>query len=264
MDSYGDKGDDIKPDAISTLGYLDYQALQWHEQLPEDLKLDVTGLRQGDCVTQTSYFQAVFFVRKSHLRNLIYRPVLQSPTRIKQNERLVLTAINIARDDIHTLSDLNQGTGIFHAQPVFFKHLLLTAFGNLLLAVVNATSRAWDHVRDEFDMALNLISLLSSRSTAIMHLWNRLRGLRDLQARLSHEATSGNSSQAGTVACIPPPVEDLSFDELFPAFQNDPARPEPTDLAHDQLVDPVIRDQIDSLLGVSGGVEGLPDFTFPY
>ena len=122
-------------------------------------------------------------------------------------------------------------------------------------------------MRDEFDMALNLISLLSSRSTAIMHLWNRLRGLRDLQAKLSREttATTGNLSQAETVVCAPPSIEDLSFDELFPGFQSDPARSEPTELAHDQLMSPVIRDQINSLLDGSIGAEGLvPDFTFPY
>lgn len=264
MNSYGEKGDDMKPDAIGALSYLDYQALQWHEQLPEGLKLDSTSLRQDNWSVGTSYFQAVFFVRKSHLRNLIYRPVLQSPTRIKQNERLVLTAIDIAKDAIHTLSDLNRNTGIFHAQPVFFKHLLLTAFGNLLLAVVNATSRTWDRVRDEFDMALNLISFLSPRSTAIMHLWNRLKGLRDLQAKLSRESTA-EINQAEAVACMPPSIEDLSFDELFPGFQGDPARSEPMDFAHDHLMDPIIRDRVNTLLDASVGAGGgLSDFPFLY
>ena len=113
-------------------------------------------------------------------------------------------------------------------------------------------------------MALNLISLLSSRSTAIMNLWDRLRGLRDLQAKLSRETTTGDLSQAETVVRAAPSIEDLSFDELFPGFQSDPARPEPTELAHDQLMNPVIRNQVNSLLDGSIAAEGLPDFNFPY
>ena len=119
-------------------------------------------------------------------------------------------------------------------------------------------------MRDEFDMALNLISLLSSRSTAIMNLWNRLKGLRDLQAKLSRETITGSLSQAETVVCAAPSIEELSFDELFPGFQSDTERPEPTELTHDQLMNPVIRDQVNSLLDGSKTAEGLPDFTFPY
>lgn len=70
----------MEPDSLNMLGYVDYQILQWHDKLPNNLKLDPIRLCHDNLGLGTSYFQAVMFIRKNYLRNLIYRPILQSPT----------------------------------------------------------------------------------------------------------------------------------------------------------------------------------------
>ncbi|KAM5349799.1 hypothetical protein ACJ41O_006304 [Fusarium nematophilum] len=214
LNSQGEKEAEINMDELNL---LDFQVTQWYEQLPGDLKLCRASLQQVEGAPETTYFQAVLFLRRSHLHNLIYRPVLRSAARIAQHERYAYVATNFAKEALQTLSDLNETTSIIRTYPLFFKHLLLTAFGNLLLAVVNAGSKFSDIVRAEFDIALDLIKLLSTRSGPLVQMWKRLQGLRKLQARLfnrsSVEVSSANDSSHMDYAS-----GALMFDELFPAL----------------------------------------------
>ncbi|KAI3534665.1 hypothetical protein CSPX01_11960 [Colletotrichum filicis] len=178
---------------IDKIDYLDYRIEQWYQLLADDLKLE--PIQPGQ---EVRHVQAVLFLRKSHLHNLICRPVLQSGTRITQYQRHAHKAVAAAKESLQMLSGLNENTAIIKRNPLFFKHLLLTAFGNLLLAVVNASSMFCDKVTVEFDIALDMIRALSNRSTLLLTLWERLQGLRKLTTRLSaSSATASTSSGQG-------------------------------------------------------------------
>ncbi|RSM11707.1 hypothetical protein CEP52_002898 [Fusarium oligoseptatum] len=150
----------------------------------------------------------------------------------------------IAKESLQMLSGLNENTGIIKRNPLFFKHLLLTAFGNLLLAVVNASSMFCDNVKVEFDIALDMIRMLSNRSPLLMALWKRLQGLRRLRAQLSsYSATTasscnGQGDEARSLECSPD-TDSMMFDELFPALQLDAM-----DMPVDTLGDAMVRDQL--------------------
>ncbi|KXH66817.1 hypothetical protein CSAL01_04787 [Colletotrichum salicis] len=124
--------------------------------------------------------------------------VLQSATRIMQYRRHAHKAIAIARESLQMLSSLNENTTIIKRDPLFFKHLLLTAFGNLLLAVVNASSTFCDKVTIEFDIALEMIRALSKRSPLLLALWGRPQGLRKLRAQLSGSSATAPVANMGS------------------------------------------------------------------
>ncbi|KAH6871511.1 hypothetical protein B0T10DRAFT_611236 [Thelonectria olida] len=217
LNSQGEKEAEINMDELKL---LDYQVKQWYEQLPKDLRLDRALLQkqvEGTEETQTTYFQAVLFLRKSHLQNLIYRPVLRSAARITQHERYAFIATDFAKEALQTLTDLNETTSLIRTWPLFFKHLLLTAFGNLLLVIVNASSTFADSIRAEFEIALDLIKLLSTRSPPLVQIWKRLQGLRELQARLFNRSLAEVSSGSAS-SHIDYSSDALLFDELFPAL----------------------------------------------
>jgi hypothetical protein len=215
MNDHSEKTYDSRVDDIN---YLDYQILEWYAALPEYLKLPEKSIWACDTCHAPTYYHSVIFVRKAHLRNLIYRPVLQPPLHPRQDEPIVLKAVEISMETIRTLFQLNEHTSLVRTHPLFFQQLLLTAFGNLLLAVVSTGPAIRNRSRAEFDMFLNLFHQLSSGCTALRRTWQRLQGLRDLHAKLSHsdraaQAQSadydGNTNQ--NMATVP-----LSFDDIFP------------------------------------------------
>ncbi|KAI8219627.1 hypothetical protein K4K54_009351 [Colletotrichum sp. SAR 10_86] len=174
---------------IDEIEYLDYRIEKWHQLLDDELKLKT--IEPGQEVRQV---QAILFLRKSHLHNLVCRPVLQSATRIAQYQSHAHKAVSVAKDSLQMLSSLNENTTIIKRNPLFYKHLLLTAFGNLLLAVVNASSMFCDKVTVEFDIALEMIRTLSNRSPLLLALWERLQGLQKLRAQLSASSAALNTN----------------------------------------------------------------------
>jgi hypothetical protein len=202
---------------VDDINYLDYQIMEWYEGLSDHLKLKDHAIWINDPCKRPTYYHSVLFVRKAHLRNLIYRPILQSPTQSRQHEPILLKAVEISKETIRTLSHLNEHTSLVRTHPMFFQQLLLTAFGNLLLAVVSTGPKVRNSVRDEFDMFLHLFQLLSSECAALGRTWQRLQGLRDLHTKLSHSdrgvhtpRLDNNETAQGSTAGT------LSFDDIFP------------------------------------------------
>jgi hypothetical protein len=258
LNSHGEKGVEIKHDE---LGYLDYQINQWYEQAAENLKLGPNTSERQMQYANVQYLQVVLFVRKSHLLNLIYRPILQLSSRIHQNLQQAEAGVRIAKESIQVVSELNKNTILIRKHALFFKHLVLTAFGNLLLAVVNASSVFWESVRKEFDTALNLIKFLSARSAPMLRLWKRLEGLRDLQAKI-FRASSVPSIEASDEDRRDNPLGGLSLEELFPPFPDVTAElPAPESSTYD-TGDLEMREHLNNLFDASMGYDIF--FDFPY
>ncbi|KAF5227132.1 hypothetical protein FANTH_14858 [Fusarium anthophilum] len=214
LNSNGENGVETE---VENLDYLDFMIKKWYHELPDNLKLDVVQLARPDPQQSSTYHQAVFLLRQDHLRNLIFRPVLQSASHITQHERHASSAVEIAQNSITALSALHKHTHLVTSHPLFFKHLLLTAFVNLLLSVVHACRVFWPVVREEFDSALDLIEQLSGQSAPMMRLWQRVCGLRELPRRLDQmprfDECGLNDSELGLN-----PEFVLSLEEFFPGL----------------------------------------------
>lgn len=171
------------------IDFIDYQILRWYNQIPDQLQLSYVRANiqvpDGDAFQDPLYLPTILYIRQNYLRNLIYRPILQSARRIRENERYAHVAAEVAKTSITTMWQLNQTSNLIGTHPIVFKHFVLSSFGNLSLLVVNATNQFWTTVRDEFHLALKLIRLLSTRSGPLMRLWKRLQGLEELQSKIS-------------------------------------------------------------------------------
>jgi len=180
-----------EPDAVrEEIDYLDYQVLQWQKQIPASLRY-CHGLTEITQVTSSEgdglrllYLSVALFVRANQLRNVIYRPLLQSASRIKNDPEHTLAALNIAKDSIQAFVDLDATTILLQTHAMFFKHFIVSSLGNLLLIVVHGTTEYWTEIQDTFHTALTLLRKLSVRSGPILRAWDRLKGLEDLQAKI--------------------------------------------------------------------------------
>ncbi|KAF4480166.1 hypothetical protein FAGAP_12106 [Fusarium agapanthi] len=134
------QGDDLE--------YLDAQASQWYDSLPQHLKLDASH-GQSEPFSTPPFIQAALYLRQSLLRSLIFRPVLQSVSRINQHETKAHVAVALAKDAVSTLCRLSTHRTLRFSHVLFFKHLLVAVFGNILLAAVHAHGLFWNTVQKE-------------------------------------------------------------------------------------------------------------------
>ncbi|KAF5552539.1 hypothetical protein FPHYL_8909 [Fusarium phyllophilum] len=242
----GENGAEVHADDFE---YLDVQASQWYDDLPQHLKLDASH-GQSEPFSASLFIQAALYLRQSLLRNLIFRPVLQSVSRINQHEAKAHAAVALAKDAISTLCRLSTHRTLIFSHVLFFKHLLVAAFGNILLAIVHGHGLFWNTVQTEFHQALDLVELLSTRSLPMLRLWQRLQGLRELPERLNGLSNPALSSDLQTR-----PDEDRGRDSSVLGS--------PTDLIFNSTL------PFESLSGdftfsseIGIGIEGFPDFSF--
>jgi len=251
------------------IDYLDYQILRWYNQIPDELQLTHARANpteiQKDVPHDPLYLPAVLYIRQNYLRNLIYRPILQSGLRIREDERHAHVATEVAKESIRTVWQLNQTTELIGTHPILFKHFVLSSFGNLSLAVVNATSDYWASVRDEFHLALKLIRLLSTRSGPLMRLWKRLQGLEKLQDKISLTSTPATSEGSGSQVLHKASRDRNLPDEFsanFPVFYEPSTTTAADGSAEISIGVPQIRDEFASLFDQAADINAFFDFPF--
>ncbi|PGH27101.1 hypothetical protein AJ80_01288 [Polytolypa hystricis UAMH7299] len=168
------------------MGFLDYQIVQWMKDIPEGLKFySFDNLRNGEQVSRgLRRLRILLYIRGNHLRIHIYRPVLHSTTNIMENMADAQTVVDIAKDSIRVLTQLNQVTDIYRAQQALFNYFLVGALVILLLAVCHAPTEFNRQVRDEFYMALDLVKGFSTKSYVSKRLWKMIKGLRGIGEKL--------------------------------------------------------------------------------
>lgn len=253
LNGQADKGSSISKDDTS---FYDYQVMQWYDNIPDDLQLHRIGSGYQPATTTQNrqdplYLPSILYLRKAHLRNLIYRPFLHSSTRIAQNKSYASKAIQVAKEAVNTLYDLNRKSEVVSKGALFFKHLVLTAFGNLLLGLVNATAEFREDVREEFHLALGLIRQLSSCSAPLRRLWHRLKGLEELQTNMSR-SLSQRHDQTGNEPSSPSADTTHSQRATLPSF---PVVPDASSGGYPiefQIGGPQLRDEFASLFDSLG------------
>ncbi|KAL8873541.1 MAG: hypothetical protein Q9174_001003 [Haloplaca sp. 1 TL-2023] len=170
----------------NTMGYLDYQILQWQNTIPDLLRfyptVDIPDT--GPVSRAQQRLQVLLYLRMNQMRILIYRPVLHSATSIMEQRRYAGMVIEVAKDTIRVLRRLNQTTDIYRTQQVCFNHFLISALAALFLAVSHAPAEFNQTVRDEFYMAIDLVRGFSAQSYVSMRLWQTIKGLKEIGPRL--------------------------------------------------------------------------------
>ncbi|KAL8771154.1 MAG: hypothetical protein Q9209_003325 [Squamulea sp. 1 TL-2023] len=169
-----------------TMNYLDYQLQDWQNQIPESLRFYHTNNDSdaGAPSRAQRRLQVLLYLRANQMRILIYRPVLHSATRIMENRRQAEKVVKVAKDTVQVLTRLNQTTDIYRTQQVCFNHFLVSALAALFLAVSHAPMEFNQTVRDEFYMAIDLVSGFSDQSYVSMRLWEMIKGLKEVGPRL--------------------------------------------------------------------------------
>ena len=163
------------------LHYMDWQVQRWSNEMPDSLRLDPDGRNETRSLRR---LRSVLYLRANQLRMLIHRPVLHTATHIARYSYESETVVNIARDTIRFITQLNQTSDIYQLQQVTFNWFLVSALAVLFLAVAQSPTQFSNHCKEEFYMALELVKGFSTQSYISRRLWKSIRSLRKLGPQL--------------------------------------------------------------------------------
>ena len=176
---------------------LDYQVISWHRTIPADLQFEHPSQRVCQSVSSgpmpsrgTHRLRALLYLRANQMRILIYRPVLHSATSITQHREKAHIVVGVAQDTIRVLTDINQTSDLYRTQQTLFNAFLTSALAVLFLAVAHTPADFVDSVRQEFNMALNLVRGFSKGSWVSKRLWKTIRHLKEVGAKLGLASSS--------------------------------------------------------------------------
>lgn len=174
---------DSKRDEI---GYLDFQILQWYQQLPESLTFNVKNLARENEIPSRGQRKLRFlmFLRLNIARIQIYRPILHSATSIMTNRQHAQKVIDVAKETISVLIRVNQTSDLYRTQQIVYNYFLIQALAVIFLATSHAPAEFFRQTRDEFYGALDLVKGFSTRSYISKRLWTTIRGLRELGEKI--------------------------------------------------------------------------------
>jgi hypothetical protein len=170
------------------MAFLDYQILQWHQNLPAEFRYEHPSQPTKSIETGVSRpmqrVRILMYLRTNSMRIQIYRGVLHSATSIMQHREQARTVVGVAKDTMRVLTHVNQTSDIYRTQQVLFNAFLTSALAVLFLAVSHTPAVFADQVREEFFMALDLVRGFSKGSWVSKKLWKTIRVLKDFAPRL--------------------------------------------------------------------------------
>ncbi|KAI0188128.1 fungal-specific transcription factor domain-containing protein [Xylaria flabelliformis] len=138
---------------------------------------------------------AILYLRGNHLRTLIHRHHVLSPSLVQADIQNARLAVDIAKNSIQVLVNLAETSDIYARQQSTFNYFLLSALSVMLLAVCNAPKIFFNSCHDSFSSAVELVRSFSRESLAGRRLWNSIRGLlpavRALGLKIGSEASNG-------------------------------------------------------------------------
>lgn len=168
------------------IGYLDFQIVQWYQNMPDELKFDNGNLAGENEIPdrKTRRLRFLMFLRKNQARISVYRPILHSATSILENRQPAETVIQIAKDTISAIIGIDRISDIYRTQQVCYNYFLVQALAVIFLAVAHAPAIFCDKTREEFYGAIDLIKGFSTKSHTTRRLWKTIRGLKDLGTQI--------------------------------------------------------------------------------
>ncbi|KAI1736105.1 fungal-specific transcription factor domain-containing protein [Xylaria scruposa] len=195
---------------LDQVQFLEFLIRNWVDGIPVHLQFNHPrfGLTPHTQPRILRRLRAILYLRGNHLRTLIHRHHVLSPSFVQadlQNARLV---VDIAKDSIQVLVNLAETSDIYARQQSTFNYFLLSALSVMLLAVCNAPKTFFNSCHDSFSSAVELVRSFSRGSLAGKRLWNSIRGLlpavRALGLKIGSEASnsqnmsSRNATQQGS------------------------------------------------------------------
>ncbi|KAK5100447.1 hypothetical protein LTS08_005196 [Lithohypha guttulata] len=172
------------------VGYLDFQILQWYQNIPDSLKFDSSNLVAENEVPdrKTRRLRFLMFLRKNQARISVYRPILHSATSIIDHRHHAETVIDIAKDTIRTIIGIDRISDIYQTQQVCYNYFLVQALAVIFLSVAHAPAIFSDQTREEFYGAIDLIKGFSTKSHTTRRLWKTIKGLKELGHKIGQLA----------------------------------------------------------------------------
>ncbi|KKA19809.1 C6 transcription factor [Rasamsonia emersonii CBS 393.64] len=189
---------EIKKDEMA---YLDWQVLQWAKSIPDSLKLVKPQSTQSSTTDYPNRgirrLQCLLYLRANLMRMLIYRPVLHTGAQMARNPVEATTAVEIAKDTIQFITQLNKTSDIYQLQQVAFNWFLVSAVAVLFLAVAHAPAQFNSQCKDEFYMALELVKGFSMKSYISQRLWKSIKSLRKLAPQIGLQKSRRTATDCG-------------------------------------------------------------------
>lgn len=185
-----DGGQQTKKDEI---GFLDYQILQWYDQLPDPLQFNSRDLARENEVPGRGArrLRLLMYMRKNQARISIYRPILHSATSIMDHRHYAQNVVDVAKDTINTLTGVNQISDIYKTQQQLYNYFLVQALAVLFLSVAHAPAVFCTQTRTEFYAAIEVIKGFSTKSHVSKRLWRTIRGLKEVGDKIALMARGG-------------------------------------------------------------------------
>jgi hypothetical protein len=209
------------PLSSEEMGFLDYQVIQWHRSLPDSLSYIPPGTIEFEESRSRSdlRLRINMYCRANQMRILIYRPVLHTATSIADNLSHAHTAVDVAKDTIRVLTEMNRTSDLYRTQQVMFNYFLISAVAVLFLAVSHAPAEFSGVCRDEFYMALDLVRGMTAHSYVSKRLWRTLKVLKEVGPKLglnvrnpAVDAADAHSTAANALAGLAGhPVDEMAL-----------------------------------------------------
>lgn len=189
-----ESGQSTKKDEI---GFLDYQIVQWYQDLPDSLKFNSRDLKSEHAMPGRGMrrLRMLMHLRKNQARISIYRPILHSATSIMENRHHAQQVVDVAKDTVNTLTGINQISDIYRTQQVMYNYFLVQALAVLFLSVAHAPAVFCNQTRQEFYAAIELVKGFSTKSHVSKRLWRTIRGLKEIGDKLGMLARGSNGDQ---------------------------------------------------------------------
>ncbi|EXJ86080.1 hypothetical protein A1O1_06449 [Capronia coronata CBS 617.96] len=185
-------GQNTKKDEI---GFLDYQVLQWYQQLPDSLQFRNHDFprEKDNSGRAVQRLRLLMYLRRNQARISIYRPILHSATSIVENRHYAQNVVDVAKDTINTLTAVNQVSDIYRTQQILYNYFLVQALAVLFLSVAHAPGIFCAQTRQEFYAAIEIVKGFSTKSHVSKRLWRTIRGLKDVGDKIGLLARVGTS-----------------------------------------------------------------------
>lgn len=201
--------------------YLDWQVQQWGGAIPDSLRLDASDPNNSKRETRSiRRLRSLLYLRGNQLRMLIHRPVLHTAAHIVRYPSESKTVVDIAKETIRFISQLNETSDIYQLQQVAFNWFLVSALAALFLAAAQAPSQFSNNCKEEFYMALELVRGFSSQSYISRRLWKSIKSLRKLGPQLGLQ-----KHRHAEPAAVPGRANDPGIDGIVPNLPDQAAPP---------------------------------------
>lgn len=190
---------------LEQMDKLDHSIVQWLENVHPSLRSNASPaagkvpIANGTASHRaTVRLRYLLGIRANEMRIVVHRPVLHSATSIHAHRKQATAVVEIAKDSIRQLSQLNKSSNLYRAQQCLFNPFLMSAFTVLFLASVHAPVYYVEDVAPEWRMVVELVRGFSESSWIGQRLWKTVSVMKDYARKLGLFKVEVNSPRGPT------------------------------------------------------------------